>query len=300
MDNFSDTLINLGTVKNSRVILEISPKEENIPDFIKQSYESAGAVLYAYFKGIINAVADILPAVLIDKSAFDVYGPGGTLAFDMIAKFAHSKGIMVITDVNAGGMAGALKNSYEAYFKGSGDVNDGLFYADAITVSPYSDAASLKEVAGRASRDGRGLFMTIRATASSDKTHIENIITKDDDVELFYSAADDSAAFGENFVGEHGYSTLGMITFAGKELFKLRHTNRWGLILVRADFSQLDDNDTFAGFYEKEGEGEFIIIGDDVVNAWKYVNGLPENYAEFTREALKKANSKTEAARKSK
>ncbi len=297
MDNFSDTLIALGEKKNSRIILELSPKEEKIPEFIKEKYQSAGAVLFAFCKEIIDAAADFVPAVMIDKSAFEIYGAGGMMACDTAAKYAHKKGLIVIIDGCFGGTENALDNYVDAYLTSEGAESDELF-ADAITVSPFATAASLKNAAAYVASSGKALFMYLRTTKSADKTNFENIVTKDEEEPLFFSAADDAAAFGENYIGEKGYSALGMLTFASKDAAKIRRMNKWGLALTRIDLSELGDTSYYGYFYKGEGEGQFMVLGDDVVYAYSEAGAAPEAFAEACAAAVESAAKTVEKYRR--
>lgn len=299
MDNFMDTLIALGAKKESRVIVEISPFEKKIPDFLKEKYQSAGAVLYAFCKEIVDAVAEFVPAVMIDKSAFEIYGAGGMMACDMIAKYAHKKGLIVIIDGCFGGNANAIDNYVDAYLTSESADSDELF-ADAITVSPYANADAVKNAASFVSTNGKALFMYLRTTKSSDKTHFENIVAKDSDDPLYFSAADDAATFSENYIGENGYGNIGMLTYASKDSLKIRGLNRWGLALTRIDLSELDEQSYYGFFYKGEGEGQFMVIGNDAVYAYAETGSdcLPEAYAEACRAAVKNAAQIVEKRRR--
>lgn len=293
MDNFMDTLLLLAEKKNTRVVLEISPDAGSIPDFLKEKYQSAGAVLFAYCKGILDAASDALAGVLINKSAFELYGPGGIMAMDMVSKYAHQKGLVTIIDGAFGGTGEALDNYVDAYL-GSEGVSENDFFADAITISPYSNAAAIKNAAAFASTAGKALFMYVRTTKSSDKTHFENIETKDDEESLYCAAIDDAGAFCENYIGERGYGNIGLITYATakKEAIKLRHMDRWGLFLTRIDMSELDNADLYGFFYPNEGAGQLMILGDDAFYAYKDdMNYAPETFGDACRTAIEKANS---------
>lgn len=293
MDNFMDTLLTLSEKKGSKVILEISPDAENIPDFLKEKYQSAGAVLFAYCKGILDSTAEKLPAVIINKSAFELYGPGGIMAMDLVAKYAHQKGVIAIIDGTFGGTGEAMDNYIDAYL-GTDGVTENDFFADAITISPYSNAAAIKNAAAYVQTSGKALFMVVRTTKSSDKTHFENVETKEDEEALYCSAIDDAAAFSENYIGEKGYGNIGLLTYATakKEAVKLRQMDRWGLFLTRIDLSELDNADFYGFFYPGEGEGQMMVLGDDVVYAYKSdLNFAPETFGEACRAALDSAIS---------
>jgi len=290
MDHFIDALIAAGEKKSSRVIASLSPNLSMIPESIKSSYESVGGILFAYAINFINSVKDSVAGINFDVSAFSLYGLDGMMAMTMAAKYAKQECLAAIIDGDFGGDIEKIANGYLATLY---NPEDQKFYADAITLSPYNDAQKLKKVAEICQDEGKACFITLRTTKSKDKENLENIVTKDDNEPLYKSATDDSGAFGEKYIGEKGYSVLGMVTFPDVVNVELRNINRWGLALVKASVRDLDDNSTYSFFYEGEGEGEFVVISDvELLSSLDLTEADFEGFGNLIKSCVRKVEEK--------
>ena len=261
MDNFIDELLKRAKEKNSRLIFKLSPSVSMMKEDFRSRYQTAGAALFSHCVACIESVKDLVAAVVFDKAAFDFYGLDGVMAMSMAAKYAHSRELFVIVDGCFGGSGESVLRYAESYFYADGSEEDNRFFADAITVSPYCGAATLKKLASMCSEEGRASFVTVTTTVSGDKEDFENIKTGDGEA-LYRAAADDAAAYGEMFVGENGYSVIGFVTEPVKDTAALRGINRWGIALVNAKVPDLDREETYGLFYRGEGEGEFVVLSD--------------------------------------
>ena len=300
-NNFTDRLIEKCKAVKSHVIVELAPKKEDIPEFISQRFESVGAVLYAYCKGIIDSICDTVPGVILPIYIYEAYGVGGMVAMDAISKYAASKGMLVIVDGSFGGTKDAVMGHVKAYLGGElQGAAEGGFYADAVTLSPYSDADGIKDAAAFCMEKGKGLFVNVKNTASNEKVHFENIKTAENDEPLYKSAADDSGAFGRNFIGKNGYGVIGMTIYPSDEAYEIRKLNKWGIVLVNAcDVNDYYDEKLYRYFYEDDGEGSLLMVGSQILNAWKNMNDAysSEDFAEAAGKTAMEISKKCESMR---
>lgn len=288
--NFTDRLIERCRATRSHIAVELSPSVDRIPAFLKDRFESTGALLYAYCKGIIDAICDIVPAVVIPTYIYEAFGIGGLVGMDAVAKYAASKEMVVINDVCKGGTKDAVLGYVSAY---SG-LSEESFFADALTLSPYSDAEGIKEAAAYCTEQGKGLFINVRNTPSADRVHFENIKTADNDEPVYKSAADDSGAFGRNYVGKNGYGVIGMYVYPGDDAYELRKLNKWGIVLVRAQHvTDFSDDRLYRYFYGDDAEGSLLVVRDAVLFACNSTeNGASVTGGEFYAEAARKASER--------
>ena len=147
MDNFIDELLKRAKEKNSRLIFKLSPSVSMMKEDFRARYQTAGAALFSHCVACIESVKDLVAAVVFDKAAFDFYGLDGVMAMSMTAKYAHSRELFVIVDGCFGGSGESVLRYAESYFYADGSEEDNRFFADAITVSPYCGAATLKKLA---------------------------------------------------------------------------------------------------------------------------------------------------------
>lgn len=307
-NNFTDRIIGRCKTTGSHVAVELAPSIENIPEFITQRFESVGAVLYAYCKGIIDGIADFVPGIILPIYMYEAYGIGGMVAMDAVAKYAASKGLVVIADGGFGGSKEAVMGYVKAYLGGASEnidgeklnrqAGEGCFFADAVTLSPYSDAEGIKEAAAFCMEHGKGIFVNVRTTDSNEKVHFENIKTAENDEPLYKSAADDSGAFGRNFIGKNGYGVIGMSLFAQDDAYEIRKINKWGIALVKAqNVNDFSDERLYRYFYEDDGQGALLVVRSAVCDAWKKDSSEfgAEEYGEAARVAAQEITKKSEA-----
>lgn len=300
--NFSDRLIERCKKTNSHLAVSLAPTGEKLPSFLRERFESPGAAVYAFNKGIIDAVCDIVPAVVFPVPLYEAYGVGGMVAMDASARYAAMKNMTVILDGAFGGSKEALNAYMEAYLStepGSGvsSAGNGLFFADAVTVSPYSDSEGIKAAAAFCMEHGKGFFINVRNTVSYDAIHFENIKTYETEEPLYKSAADDAGEFGRNYIGEAGFSVIGIAVYPGAEAQELRRINRCGIALVRAESCRNFENENlYPYFYEDDGEGALILVRDAVLYAYDEDSSEygEKDFAEAAREAAAKISRKIE------
>ncbi|MBP5666325.1 MAG: orotidine 5'-phosphate decarboxylase [Clostridia bacterium] len=261
MDNFIDELLARAQAKKSRVLFRLAPSVSMLKEDFRARYQTAGAMLFSHCVACIEGVKDLTAAVIFDRAAFDFYGLDGVMAMSMAAKYAHKQGLFVIVDGCFGGRGESVLRYAESYFYADGSEGDNRFFADAITVSPYCGAETLKKLASMCSEEGRAAFVTVTTSVSDNKEDFENVKTEGGEA-LYRVAADDAAAYGEMFVGENGYSVLGFVTEPVKDTSALRGINRWGIAIVNATVPDLDKAETYGLFYRGEGEGEFVAVSD--------------------------------------
>lgn len=282
--NFSDRLVERCRQTNSHLAVSLVPAGEKMPDFLRERFESPGAAIYAFNKGIIDAIFDAVPAVVLPVPLYEAYGIGGLVAMDASARYAASRGMTVILDGAFGGSREAVEASLEAYLStepenGAPSAGSGRFFADAVTVSPYSDSEAVKAAAAFCMEHGKGIFLNVRSTTSYDAVHFENIKVHDTEEPLYKSVADDANEFGRNYIGENGFSVIGMAVYPGREAQELRRINRCGIALVHAESCRdFEKEELYPYFYEDDGEGALILVRDAVLFAGR------ENPAEYEEE----------------
>ena len=292
MDNFADRLIELGKEKNSRVILELSPVPGAMPSSYEERYDSRGAMLFAYYIDLLKTVGDLVPAIMINRAAFEFYGIDGIMAFSMLSGYAAEMKLPVIVNGCFGGMGEDVLKYAEGCFCSGGGSAVNRMRADAITVSPYAGSEALKKLARLCDEEGKAAFLVARPSGSGADDDIENVILKTGDT-LYETVFDDAGAFGEPYIGENGYSVLGTMTVPRPDLVKLRSANRWGIALVCAGPADIDKAETYGLFYPGEGEGEFLVLSEnDIAAELGTGNADAESIAEALEKLVKKSEEK--------
>lgn len=116
--------------KNNPSVMGLDPKLEFIPPHIREG-RSIGEALFEFNRGLIDAAADLIPAVKPQSAFYEMYGLEGLEALDKTIRYAKSAGLYVILDVKRGDIGSTAEAYAEAFF---GEYSAG---ADCVTVNPY-------------------------------------------------------------------------------------------------------------------------------------------------------------------
>lgn len=129
----------------------LDPVLERLPAEIRARHPDARGALCAFCVGVVDGVADVLPAVKVQSACFERFGSAGIEAMERVVEHARHRGMIVILDAKRGDI-GLTMSHYAASAANLG--------AHALTVSPYLGAATLLEVLGA----GLGVFALVRTS----------------------------------------------------------------------------------------------------------------------------------------
>lgn len=252
-----DLLIDKIIEKNNPSVVGLDPRLSYVPDFItKEAFEKYGETpkavaesFYEFNKFIIDAVADIVPAVKPQIAMYEQYGACGIESYIKTVEYAKEKGLIVIGDVKRGDIA----STAEAYSDGHigrvavGENTYEIFKEDFITLNPYLGFDSVEPFLKNCRDFDKGLFMLIK-TSNASSGDIQDLFVEGKPTANQYetSAADSDAKntgfynqiplyekvgglvakWGESLIGKHGYSAVGGVVGAtypeqGKKLRSL-------------------------------------------------------------------------------
>ncbi len=156
----------------------------------------------AFTEGVIAAVAGIAAAVKFQSACFERYGAEGVKLLGILRSQAADAGLVVILDAKRGDI-GITAEHYAA-----SAIVDGP--CDWVTVNPYLGWDSILPFL----EAGLGVFCLVRTSNPSGDVIQKQKLT--DGRTVAESIADLLAKKGEQFVGETGWSNLGVVVGATK------------------------------------------------------------------------------------
>ena len=106
----------------------------------------------AFALRVVEAVGERAAALKPQSAFFERHGSAGIAALEDTLAACRDVGVPSILDVKRGDIGSTMDGYAEAYLRGS-------LEADAITISPYLGAGSLKKTAYRFAEAGKGVFM---------------------------------------------------------------------------------------------------------------------------------------------
>lgn len=259
VEHFADRLSAAVFRTGNPVLVGLDPRWEQLPQLVRQGHDPASlaqrAVAYAKFScGVIDAVADLVPAVKPQAAFFEELGPPGMQAlFDVIA-YAHQRGLLVILDGKRNDI-GTTAAAYAAAYLGTGTIS--AWGADALTVSPYLGDDSLTPFVDVATQRGAGIFVLVKTSNPGGKT-FQDIAA--DGRPMYEHVAGLVEKLATETVGKCGYGAVGAVVGATypDQLKALRSLmpNTW--FLVPGFGAQGGSAGDVAGAFDEQGLGAIV------------------------------------------
>lgn len=247
----------------NEVAQEVESEQEQEP--------SAYAIAYLEFnRAIIDAIADIVPAIKPQIAMYEALGAAGIDAYTMTCEYAQSKGLYVLGDVKRGDI-GSTAAAYAAHIAGmqSNAQSTDLWHEDAITVNPYLGSDGIEPFTQAANEHDADVFALVR-TSNPSSAQIQEV-TLADGTPLYEHVARLVSDWGQSSIGEHGYSRLGAVVGAthpqqGKALRSLMpHT----FFLVPGYGAQGGTAADVAGMFDAQGSGAIVNSSRGIIGAWR-------------------------------
>jgi orotidine-5'-phosphate decarboxylase len=284
MSHFSDRLADSILRRRSVVCVGIDPDVQGLPDELRVQYarrvpelgaEAATAACFSEFAtGIIDAIADVAAAVKPQAAFFEQYGAAGWDALQRVVRCAHEHELPVIVDAKRGDI-GSTSRAYAAGLFGgapalAGEPLPGLD-ADAVTVSPYLGADSLKPFLERCDQ-GRGLFVLAR-TSNAGAAELQELDADGDPVYLHVTRM--IAELGAGCVGAHGYSDVGAVAgaTAPTSLTAVRAVLPDAFLLIPGYGAQGAGPEALQGLASGDAAGYIVNASRSIIYAFRHKGG---------------------------
>ncbi|MDR0853862.1 MAG: orotidine-5'-phosphate decarboxylase [Clostridiales Family XIII bacterium] len=281
-----DRLIERIDELKSPVVVGLDPTEGVVPEsYIKEAVEEVElnkmAVATAYFRfgcEIIDAIADIVPAVKPNIAFYEALGYEGIGAYIETVKYAKSKGLIVIGDIKRGDI-GSTAESYATHigFTHAAGHDFKVWCEDFVTLNPYLGYDSIEPFAKVLSELERGIFMLVKTSnkSSKDIQDLPIAYTTLGTLPLYEYVGGLVNHWGKDFVGKYGYSKIGAVVGAThpEEGERLRHTMDNTFFLVPGYGAQGGSAADLRGFFDKNGRGCIVNSSRGIIGAWKNSSG---------------------------
>jgi len=292
-----DHLQQLIKARKTPVAVELDPTPECIPPhLLRASLDKYGESLEAYADaacrfgmGLIDALADALPAAVLSVPFYERLGWQGMLALEKTIRFARSKGLFVIADARRGDVGSAALACAQAWL---GAVKVGstpcpAFAADCVTVNGYLGSDAIEPFL-EVCRGTDKCFFTLVKAGNPSAGEFQDMVAGD---RVVYQVMGDlTARLGREDLGKFGYSRAGAVvaTPYPSDLRALRKRLEHTFFLVPALDAPAEDL-RFA--FDKYGRGAVISVSRPILRAWQQTGHDGQDYQDAARaaaEALQK------------
>ncbi len=268
--------------KQAPVVVGLDPQLSLIPDNVKRipfiehgrSLEGAAAAIRIFNDEIIDAVADIVPAVKPQIAMYEQFGIPGLLAYQHTVEYAKSKGLLVIGDVKRGDI-GSTSAAYSTAHLGRVDIGGEkvpVFDEDFATVNPYLGSDGIRPFLEDCKAYDKGLFVLVKTSnPSSGEIQDQRLYGRKSDAKLVYEhVAGLVEQWGSEVPGER-YSSVGAVVGATypKLGAKLRNDMPNTFFLVPGYGAQGATAKDLSGYFDENGGGAIVNSSRGIIGAWK-------------------------------
>jgi orotidine-5'-phosphate decarboxylase len=216
-----DKLIEKIKQTSNPTVVGLDPRLAYIPDFIKnEAYEKYGKTpkaaaesFYRFNKEIIDAVYDLIPAVKPQVAMYEQFGAEGIESYINTIKYAKSKGLVIIGDIKRSDIASTAE-AYSDGHIGRVSVEENkyeIYHEDFITLNPYLGYDSIEPYMDNCKNYERGLFVLVK-TSNPNSGQIQDLVV--DGEKLYEKIGRLTASWGEELIGQYGYSSVGAVVGA--------------------------------------------------------------------------------------
>ncbi len=286
MPNFADKLVEAMRARDSRLVVGLDPDLErirHIPEFAKAPATDA---LRDFCAGIAEACADVCCAVKPQIAFYDAHGSAGWDALADVCRSARRVGLPMILDAKRGDI-GSTSKAYARLV-----APDGPLGADAITLNPYLGTDSIAPFLDASRQHGTGLFILAK-TSNPSATELQDLELADGR-RVCEAVADLVHAWGEDLVGESGWSAVGAVVGATQyeDLERLRLRMPRSILLLPGVGAQGAEIAKLRPAFGEDTFGACVNSSRGILYAWE--NASPSDPGRW-REAAAEAAARTRA-----
>ncbi|MDR1736783.1 MAG: orotidine-5'-phosphate decarboxylase [Oscillospiraceae bacterium] len=287
-----DRLIEKIAEKRNPTVAGLDPRIEYLPEGMLarhtaqkgETLEAAAGAFLEFNRGLMDALADIVPAVKLQSACYEALGPAGLQTLKESAEYASGLGLYVIIDAKRGDI-GSTAESYSAAYLGRvkvGNTEHMAFPCDALTVNPYLGSDNLNEFLKDCDKYGKAVFVLCK-TSNKSSSEVQELMAGDRP--LYRVIADQIDRAGAKRTGEYGYSSAGVVVGATQpaHLRELRERYPALFFLVPGYGAQGGAAADIAGAFDKRGRGAVVNNSRGLMCAWQKANTA--DYTAAAREA---------------
>ena len=283
--------------KNAPIVVGLDPMLDYVPEEVKQrafaeygeTLEGAGEAIWQFNKAIVDATADLIPAVKPQIAMYEQFGIPGMVAFKKTVDYCKEKGMVVIGDIKRGDI-GSTSAAYAVGHVGHvkvGSKSYAGFDEDFVTVNPYLGSDGIKPFIDVCKEENKGIFVLVKTSNPSSGEFQDQLV---DGKPLYELVGKKVAEWGEMHMGD-AYSYVGCVVGAtypemGKVLRKIMPKT---FILVPGYGAQGGKAEDLVPYFNKDGLGAIINSSRGIIAAYKqdkYSRFGSANFADASRQAV--------------
>ena len=291
-------LINKIQKTKAPIVVGLDPMLSYVPEHIQkkafaeygETLEGAAEAIWQFNKEIVDKTYDLIPAVKPQIAMYEQFGIEGLKAYKKTVDYCKSKDLVVIGDIKRGDI-GSTSAAYAVGHLGKVQVGSKTyagFDEDFATVNPYLGSDGVKPFIDVCKQENKGLFILVKTSNPSSGEFQDQKI---DGKPLYELVGEKVAQWGEEHMGESGYSYVGAVvgaTYPEKGEI-LRKVMPKSFILVPGYGAQGGKGKDLVHFFNEDGLGAIVNSSRGIIAAYKqeaYAKFGAENFGDASRAAV--------------
>lgn len=262
-------------------------------------FTCASDIVFDFGRQIVDAVADLVPAIKLQAAFYERLGPAGLEAMRRTVKHARQRNLIVILDAKRNDI-GSTAEAYAAAYLGSGDSLGSPFDVDALTINPYPGSDGVLPFVRAAVLYGKGVFVLVRTSnPSASEFQDLNVGNGTETEPLCHAIARKVDEWGREKASTDHYSSVGAVVGATfpQEAIALRRLMPRSFFLVPGVGAQGADTSQLSVFFDESGSGALVSASRSVIYAFKRTSGRSRTFADAARDATMRLRDTVERAR---
>ena len=256
-----------------------------------EDLEIAADAIWRFNREIVDAVADLVPAVKPQVAMYEQFGVPGMITYWRTVRYCQEKGLIVIGDVKRGDI-GSTSEAYARAHLGKTRIRGHqvrAFYEDMATVNPYLGTDGIKPFVDVCNEFNKGIFVLVK-TSNPSSGEFQDILTQDGRP-LYEVVGQKVSEWGE-WSMDGAYSNVGAVVGATypEQAKTLRRLMPHTFILAPGYGAQGATAKDLAGFFDENGEGAIVNSSRGIIAAYqkdRYARYGAERFADAARAAAK-------------
>ena len=291
-------LINKIQKTKAPIVVGLDPMLSYVPEHIQkkafaeygETLEGAAEAIWQFNKEIVDKTYDLIPAVKPQIAMYEQFGIEGLKAYKKTVDYCKSKDLVVIGDIKRGDI-GSTSAAYAVGHLGKVQVGSKTyagFDEDFATVNPYLGSDGVKPFIDVCKQENKGLFILVKTSNPSSGEFQDQKI---DGKPLYELVGEKVAQWGEEHMGESGYSYVGTVVGATypKQGEILRKVMPKSFSLVPGYGAQGGKGKDLVHFFNEDGLGAIVNSSRGIIAAYKqeaYAKFGAENFGDASRAAV--------------
>lgn len=248
-------------------------------DYIPNNLKGSNLVdtVFNFNKKIIDATHDEVAIYKLQIAYYEAMGIDGLKAYAKTLAYIKDKNLLSIADIKRGDIAATAKEYAKAHFSGD-------FEADFITLNPYMGFDSITPYLDYVEKSEKGLYVLLR-TSNPGAKDIEYLNV--DEEPLYYNVGDRLNEMAKNYIGECGYSSIGMVVGGthSQEAVDIRERYPNINFLIPGYGAQGGKPEDIR-IYLKDFKGGVVNSSRGIITAYKKYEDGEAKFEDYTRKAV--------------